>query len=151
MLKNSMSGDDIAGEVNRIVTHQFGLDPAKCRGISGDSCAANLLGIDALLKVFRKAVALPCLSHTFNNIGKQLKFEELDTFLGKLHTLRSHSAYAKNLFFTSADVRAPSTPGHRWSARYDRDLLIAMNWNGLLKFLADYASGDNVKSKTVGQ
>ena len=147
MLKKSMSGDDIAGEVNRIVTHQFGLDPAQCRGISGDSCAANLLAIDALLKVFRKAVALPCLSHTFNNIGKQLKFDELDTFLGKLHTLLLHSAFAKALFFEMAGVRVPSTPGHRWGSRNERDLLIAMAWPGLLKFIAAYQSGDDAKSK----
>lgn len=149
MLKQSMTGADIAGEVTRIVIHQYGLHPDKCRGISGDSCAANLLAIDVLLNVFGKAVALPCLSHTFNNIGKQLKFEVLDTFLGKMHTLLSHSPYAKNLFLEFVGVTAPSTPSHRWSARFDRDLVLAMNWPRFLTFLAAYASKDEVKSRAA--
>ncbi|CAN0109326.1 unnamed protein product, partial [Ectocarpus fasciculatus] len=149
MLKKSMTADDIAGEVTRIVTHEYGLDPDKCRAIMGDSCAANLVAMDALAKVFRYAVVIGCLSHTFNNIGKQLSTPELDTFLGKMHTLLSHSAGAKALFKEKVGVRAPSTPGHRWGSRFDRDYIIAMNWPGVLKFIAAYESADTDKSKAA--
>lgn len=142
MLEKSMSGDDIAAETNRIITHQHGLDPDKCRAMMADSCAAQVVGMDALLKVFRKAVKIGCLSHTFNNIGKQMKTPELDTFAGKLHTLLSHSPYAKNLFLATANVRAPSTPSHRWGSRFERDLLLAMNFPGLEKFVGEYETGD---------
>ncbi|CAB1106310.1 unnamed protein product [Ectocarpus sp. CCAP 1310/34] len=137
MLKKSMTGADIAGEVNRIVTHQFRLDPNNCRAVMGDSCAANLLAMDSLLLVFRFAVVIPCFSHTFNNIGKQLVCEEIDVFLGKLHTLLSHSAFAKDLFRKEVGVRAPETPGHRWGSRFERDEVIAVNWPGAVKFMRD--------------
>ncbi|CAN0047625.1 unnamed protein product, partial [Ectocarpus sp. 6 AP-2014] len=149
MLKKSMTAGDIAGEVNRIVTHEYRLDPNKCRAIIGDSCAANLLAMDALAKLFRYAIVIGCLSHTFNNIGKQLSTPELDTFLGKMHTLLSHSAGAKALFKEKVGVRAPSTPGHRWGSRFDRDYIIAMNWPGVLEFIAAYESGDTDKSKAA--
>ncbi|CAB1115847.1 unnamed protein product [Ectocarpus sp. CCAP 1310/34] len=149
MLKKSMTASDIAGEVNRIVTHEYGLDPDKCRAIMGDSCAANLLAMDALAKLFRYAIVIGCLSHTFNNIGKQLSSLDLDAFLGKMHTLLSHSAGAKALFKEKVGVRAPSTPGHRWGSRFDRDYVIAMNWPGVLEFIAAYESGDTDKSKAA--
>ncbi|CAB1103650.1 unnamed protein product [Ectocarpus sp. CCAP 1310/34] len=149
MLKKSMTADDIAGEVTRIVTHEYGLDPDKCRAIMGDSCAANLLAMDALAKLFRYAVVIGCLSHTFHNIAKQLCTPELDTFIGKMHTLPSHSAGAKALFKEKVGVRAPSTPGHRWGSRFDRDYIIAMNWPGVLKFIAAYESADTDKSKAA--
>lgn len=149
MLKKSMTGADIAGEVNRIVTHQFRLDPNNCRAVMGDSCAANLLAMDSLLLVFRFAVVIPCFSHTFNNIGKQLVCEEIDVFLGKLHTLLSHSAFAKDLFRKEVGVRAPETPGHRWGSRFERDEVIAVNWPGVGKFVEKYESQDDTKSKAV--
>ncbi|CAB1116923.1 unnamed protein product [Ectocarpus sp. CCAP 1310/34] len=149
MLKKSMTADDIAGEVTRIVTHEYGLDPVKCRAIKRDSCAANLLAMDALAKLFRYAVVISCLPPTFNNIAKQLCTPELDTFLGKMHTLLSHSAGAKALFKEKVGVRAPSTPGHRWGSRFDRDYIIAMNWPGVLKFIAAYESADTDKSKAA--
>ncbi|CAB1101015.1 unnamed protein product [Ectocarpus sp. CCAP 1310/34] len=149
MLKKSMMADDIAGEVNRIVTHEYSLDPNKCRAIIGDSCAANLLAMGALVKLFRYAIVIGCLSHTFNNIGKQLSTPELGTFLGKMHALLLHSAGAKALFKEKVRVRAPSTPGHRWGSRFDRDYIIAMNWPGVLEFIAAYKSGDTDKSKAA--
>lgn len=149
MLKKSMTGADIAGEANRIVTHQFRLDPNNCRAVIGDSCAANRLAMDALLLVFRFAVVIPCFSHTFNNIGKQLVCEEIDVFLGKLHTLLSHSAFAKDLFRKEVGVRAPQTPGHRWGSRFERDDVIAVNWPGVGKFVEKYESQDDIKSKAV--
>ncbi|CAN0506334.1 unnamed protein product, partial [Ectocarpus sp. 12 AP-2014] len=149
MLKKSMTADDIAGEVNRIVTHEYRLDPNKCRAIIGDSCAANLLAMDALAMLFRYAIVIGCLSHTFNHLGKQLSTPELDTFLGKMHTLLSHSAGPKALFKEKVGVRAPSTPGHRWGSRFDRDYMIAINWPRVLEFIAAYESGDTDKSKAA--
>ncbi|CAN0189541.1 unnamed protein product, partial [Ectocarpus sp. 8 AP-2014] len=149
MLKKSMTGADIAGEVNRIVTHQFRLDPNNCRAVIGDSCAANRLAIDSLLLVFRFAVVIPCFSHTFNNIGKQLVCDEIDVFLGKLHTLLSHSAFAKDLFRKEVGVRPPETPGRRWGSSFERDEVIAVNWPGVGKFVEKYESQDDTKSKAV--
>ncbi|CAB1096962.1 unnamed protein product [Ectocarpus sp. CCAP 1310/34] len=120
--------------------------PTSAEGIIGDSCAANLLAMDALAKLFRYAIVIGCLSHTFNN---QLSTPELDTFRGKMHTLLSHSAGAKALFKEKVGVRAQSTPGHRWGSRFDRDYIIAMNWPGVLEFIAAYESEDTDKSNAA--
>lgn len=66
-----------------------------------------------------------------------------------MHTLPSHSPYAKVLFSESTGVTAPETPVHRWGSRYERDYLLDMHWPGLEKFVAAYESREETKSKAV--
>lgn len=78
-----------------------------------------------------------------------MTFPEVGAFLGKLHTLLSHSPYARSLFSETVDVAAPPVPGHRWGSRYERDHIIAMNWPGIQKFLEEYETNGEEKGKTV--
>ncbi|CAB1113067.1 unnamed protein product [Ectocarpus sp. CCAP 1310/34] len=98
-------------------------------------------------------VNLPSSGHLAEHIPFILEEElctpELYTFRGKMHTLLSHSDGAKALFKVKVGVRAPSTPGHRWGSRFDRGCIIAMNWPGVLKFIAAYESADTEKGKAA--
>lgn len=149
MLRQSMTAEHMVSEINRVVVHEYGLDPTRCRAFMADGCSANLLALDSLKIIFNNAVPIRCFSHMFNNIGKRLKAPDLDAFLGKLYTLLAHSPLAKALFLEEAGVAAPSTPGHRWGSRYECDERLALNWPGVVKFVAKYRSEDDVKSKTV--
>ncbi|CAB1120220.1 unnamed protein product [Ectocarpus sp. CCAP 1310/34] len=150
MLKKSMSARDIVGQVNDTLGEEFNLRASRCIGFMLDGCAANLLALDSLTQhIYRKSVGIPCFSHLFNNIGTRLRFPDVDEFLGKLHTLLSHSPQAKALFREIVGVTDPPTPNHRWGSRYERDYLIAMNWPGVVKFIEAYKSNDDEKSKTA--
>lgn len=150
MLKKSMSARDIVGQVNDTLSEEFNLRASRCIGFMLDGCAANLLALDSFTQhIYRKSVGIPCFSHLFNNIGTRLRFPDVDEFLGKLHTLLSHSPQAKALFREIVGVTDPPTPNHRWGSRYERDYLIAMNWPGVVKFIEAYKSNDDEKSKTA--
>lgn len=150
MLKQSMTAKDVVGEVTTVLGEEFGLKTGRCLGFMVDSCAVNKLALVSFTEhIYRLSVGILCFSHLFNNIGKQMSFPEVDEFLGKVHTLLSHSPYAKALFREKVGVAAPPTPGHRWGSRYERDYVIAMHWPGFERFVFDYKTTDEEKNKTV--
>lgn len=150
MLKKSMSASDIVGEIQTVLVEEFSLLPSRCLGFSLDSCSANQLSLVSLTQhIFRRSVGILCFSHMFNNVGKQMKFPEVDKFMQQLHSLLSHSTYAKALFLEMTGVTAPSSPNHRWASRYFRDFIMAMNWPRLEAFIFAFQSADQEKRKTI--
>ncbi|CAB1100649.1 unnamed protein product [Ectocarpus sp. CCAP 1310/34] len=150
MLTKSMSARDIVGQVNDTLSEEFCLKASRCIGFMLDGCTANLLALDSLTQhIYRRSLGVSCFSHLFNNIGKRLIFPDLEDFLGKLHTLLSHSPQAKALLREIVGVADPPTPNHRWGSRFERDYLVAMNSPGVVKFIEAHKSNDEDKSRTA--
>jgi len=136
-LEKSLAGQQIA---NVLVTNI--LDRAERKSgcvvaFAHDRASANEVAMETLSVVFPKAADIPCMSHTFDNVGKKLVCPILDEFMGLWVNLSNRSNAGRKLFYSHFKESMKRLSNVRWWSGFEQREQIFLNFSSLLPFVQE--------------
>lgn len=117
LLSKSMTGEEIARELIRIISANYDIDSNQLIAAMRDRAAVNGVAVRTVAVVYPKALDIGCFSHTIDRVGEHFKTPILSEFSTSWIMLFSHSPKAKLLWKEQTGRAVASYSATRWWSR----------------------------------
>lgn len=154
LLAKSLTGEEIACELVRVLSTSYGIEPQKLLACMRDGAASNGVAMRTLKIVYPKLLDVICFSHTLNRVGEHFNVPYLIEFMSAWLTMFSHSPKARLNWKQQTGRSMASYSDTRWWSKWEVMHQIMLQFGDIEPFLlnnTDIATASTKKLLTFFQ
>lgn len=148
MLSKAVTGEELSGHVDNVVTAKFALDRTNVLCMGTDRASVNGAAYNVLKPHYPKAINVGCFSHTISSAGDKVQLPALQEFLSHWNNLIGRSGHARLLFVQHTGVQPKRSSETRWFATFEILHQLFTQFPLLIRFLDDCVA-KNIAPATV--
>ena len=119
LLSKSLTGEEIASELIKILSVNYSIDPAHLIAAMRDRASVNNVAMRTLKIVYPSILDIGCFSHTIDLVGKHFKVPHAYEFFTSWMALFSHSYKAKIAWSEQTGKAMPNYSATRWWSKWE--------------------------------
>lgn len=153
-LSSSLNHEEISSLILCFLSRELQISSAKLISCMSDTVSANMSAITVIKSLYRETIWIGCISHAFDNIGRNIPAVHLNEFMRLFNSLFVGSN-SKNgsLWASQVQISLPAVNNTRWWSQFERISLISRLWKDVYDFIYNptfLQYGKDARSQLIG-
>ena len=136
-LSKSMTGEELARELIRVLSTEYGLAPERLLAAMRDRASVNGVAMATLRVVYPSLIDVGCYAHTIDIVGEKFQTPNLHTFIHLWISLFSHSPRVRLWWKNRIGKAMASYCSTRWWSKWEVIHQVMKYFGDIAPFLED--------------